>query len=471
VNPPLATLVCLLGIFGMFWLDRDPKMRPSPALWIPFTWILLACSRPLTTWFHLGPTETGALTAQLSEGSPVDRAVLTAILLFGLMVVVKRGKLVTRCLRDSWPILLFFAYCLLSLTWSDYPDVAFKRWNKAVGDWLMILIVWTDPHPLAALKRMLARTGYVLIPASILFVKFYPDLGRNYDWLGQTHYTGVTSEKNTLGSICLIFGLAALWRALNVFSEYRQLGQRGRHIAVQLVILAMVVWLFSIADAITSVCCFGLASCILILSRIRVFARNPFLIHGLMLAMLLVPVSIALLGFSPDTLQQLGRNTTLTDRTDIWTMVVRLTPHRWVGAGFESFWIGPRLDAMVSQVTKWWVPNQSHNGYLEVYANLGWIGIGCLALVIAWGYGRVVRACEQRIPTSSLMLAYFLAGLVFNISEAAFFRMMIPIWLFFLLAVSAPQDAIRHRLGKAVGEEPPVRPPEPRLLTWESGVQ
>src|SRR5207248_2167603 len=164
----------------------------------------------------------------------------------------------------------------------------FKRWNKAVGDWVMILIVWTDPQPLAALKRMLAMTGYVLIPISILFVKYYPDLGRNYDWLGHTHYTCVTPEKNTLGSICLIFGLSALWRALNVFSEYRNLGQRARHLMVQLVILAMVVWLFSIADAITSVSCFALAGCILIISQIRVFARNPFLIHGLILVMLLV---------------------------------------------------------------------------------------------------------------------------------------------------------------------------------------
>ena len=471
MSPPLATLLCFLGILGMFWLDRDPKTRTSPALWIPFAWILLACSRPLTMWFHLGRLETGALTAELSEGSPVDRAALTGILLFGLMVLVRRGKVVTRCLRDSWPILLFFAYCLVSLAWSDYPDIAFKRWNKAVGDWVMILIVWTDPHPLAALKRMLARTAYVLIPVSILFVKYYPDLGRTYDWLGQTHYTGVTSEKNTLGSICLIFGLSALWRALYVFSEERQLNQRARHLVAQLVILSMVAWLFSIADAVTSLSCFALASCILLVSRMRLVARNPFLIHGLMLMMLLVPVSIAILGFSPDTLQQLGRNATLTDRTDIWAMVVRLTPDRRVGAGFESFWIGPRLDTMVSQVTKWWVPNQAHNGYLEIFANLGWIGVGCLALVIAWGYRRIISACQQRIPASNLMLAYFLAGLVFNISEAAFFRMMIPVWLFFLLAISAPQDAMLHGRRKTIGEQAQLHPAVRPLLTWEVGIQ
>ena len=454
----------------MFWLDREPRSRPSLALWIPFAWFLLACSRPLTTWFHLGGLETGALTAQLSEGSPIDRAVLTGLLLLGLMVLAGRGKLVARCLRDSWPILLFFGYCLVSLIWSDYPDIAFKRWNKAVGDWVMILIVWTDPHPTEALKRLLARTAYVLIPVSALFIKYYPDLGRTYDWLGETHYTGVTCEKNTLGSICMIFGLAALWRALNLFSEERQFGQRARRLVVQLIILVIVAWLFSIADAVTSLSCFALASCILILSRTRILTRNLFLLHGMMLATVLVPVSIALLGFSPDTLQQLGRNATLTDRTDIWAMVVHLTPDRWVGAGFESFWIGPRLETMISEVTKWWVPNQSHNGYLEIFANLGWIGVGCLAVVILWGYARIIRACEQRKPVSSLILAYLLAGLIFNISEAAFFRMMIPVWLFFLLAVSAPQDPVLHRPRKPIGEKLSSSPTLQPLLNWEVGL-
>ena len=454
----------------MFWLDREPRSRPSPALWIPSAWFLLACSRPLTTWFHLGGLETGALTAELSEGSPVDRAVLTGLLLLGLMVLAGRGRLVAWCVRDSWPILLFFGYCLVSLMWSDYPDIAFKRWNKAVGDWVMILIVWTDPHPTEALKRLLARTAYVLIPVSALFIKYYPDLGRTYDWLGETHYTGVTCEKNTLGSICMIFGLAALWRALNLFSEERQFGQRARRLVVQLIILVIVAWLFSIADAVTSLSCFALASCILILSRTRILTRNLFLLHGMMLATVLVPVSIALLGFSPDTLQQLGRNATLTDRTDIWAMVVHLTPDRWVGAGFESFWIGPRLETMISEVTKWWVPNQSHNGYLEIFANLGWIGVGCLAVVILWGYARIIRACEQRNPVSSLMLAYLLAGLIFNISEAAFFRMMIPVWLFFLLAISAPQDPIQHRPRKPIGEKLSSRPTLRPLLNWEVGI-
>ena len=41
-----------------------------------------------------------------------------------------------------------------------------------------------------------------------------------------------------------------------------------------------------------------------------------------------------------------------------------------LGAGFENFWVGER------QVTLGGLGgNQAHNGYLEIYLNLGWVGI------------------------------------------------------------------------------------------------
>jgi exopolysaccharide production protein ExoQ len=370
--------------------------------------------------------------------------VFTGLLLFGLIVLLHRQKQVTRNLLDSLPILLFFGYCLVSLIWSDYPGVAFKRWNKAIGDWVMILIVWTDTQPIVALKRLLATITYTLIPLSILFIKYYPDIGRNYGrWLGEVHFLGVTTDKNALGAICLLFGLASVWRILDLWGDRHP--QRNRQLLVQGMVLAMIAWLFSILDAMTALSCFLLATCVLFAIRLPIFARNRFLIHCLCLATVLIPVSVTLFGVSPDSLQAMGRNSTLTERTDIWAMVLKLIPNRWIGAGYESFWLGPRLDAMIENVTRWWVPNQSHNGYLEILANLGWLGIGLLAVVILWGYHKVIGAWRQNLPASNLMLGYFLVGVVSNLTEAAFFRMMIPLWLFFLMAITRPQDVRKQR--------------------------
>jgi O-antigen ligase len=174
------------------------------------------------------------------------------------------------------------------------------------------------------------------------------------------------------------------------------------------------------------------------------------MVHCLVLLMIVIPASIALLDFSPGALHAMGRNSTLTERTDIWAEVVKLNPNAWVGAGYESFWLGPRLETMVAEVTRFWVPNQSHNGYLEIYANLGWIGVGCLAVVLAYGYRRVILAWRKNLPAGDLMVAYFVTGVVYNITEAAFFRNTYPIWLFLLLAITVSEVTGRQSSRESI---------------------
>lgn len=439
MSPAIASLAFWAGILGIFWLDRDRGSRASPALWIAVAWFLLACSRSVDQW--LNPDQVVGASAQMLEGNPLDRAVYTGLLFLGLIVLVNRGAKVVRILRQIGPILFFFVFCLVSLIWSDYPMVAFKRWNKAIGDLVMVLIVWTDPQPVNALKRLLARTTYILIPISILLIKYYPALGRTYGrWFGEVHYTGVTTNKNSLGALCLLFGLAAGWRLLSLFSDERRNPQRTRHLIASALILAMILWLFSIVDSMTSLSCFLLGFSLLFATHLRALMRNRSWVHFVVLIVVLLPALVVFLDFSQGTLQAMGRDPTLTDRTVLWPKVIDLTPNRWFGAGYESFWLGPRLDAMTS-LAGWWVPNQAHNGYIEIFANLGWAGVACLAVVILQGYQRVIRAWNRNLPASSLMLAFFVAGVIHNFTEAGFLRMMDPIWMFFLLAITGIQGA------------------------------
>ena len=437
--PIVATWICCIGIAGLFWLDRSRRDHTSVALWIPQVWFLLACSRPLSGWLNMSApgSDTTGLASQISDGSATDRAVGALLIFLGLVVLFNRGRKVAKSLRDSWPIMLFFAFCLASVLWSDFPGVAFKRLIRDIGDWVMVLIIWTDPLPISALMRLLKRLTFTLIPLSIVFAKYYP-FGRNYSyWSGGTEYTGVTGDKNALGAICLLFGIASVWQVLMLLKE-RPRSEYGRKMFAQLAILAMIAYLLKLADSVTSLSCLFIAIFALLALRIRMVTRRPVMVHLLVLSLIAVPGCVALLGAMPGALQAMGRDSSLTDRTLIWSAVLRLVPNHWVGAGYGSFWIGPRLDDIIKNVTHVWIPNQAHDGYLEIYANLGLLGVGLLGFVITWGYSRIIRAWRQRLPASDLMLAYFLIGVVSNISEAAFFREMIPVWLFFTIAVSMP---------------------------------
>jgi exopolysaccharide production protein ExoQ len=131
--------------------------------------------------------------------------------------------------------------------------------------------------------------------------------------------------------------------------------------------------------------------------------------------------------------EALGRNTTLTGRTEIWDDLFRMDVNPLVGTGFESFWLGDRADYLANKY--YFHPNQAHNGYIEMYVNLGWIGVGFLVLLMASGYRRIVDGYRHNIGLSTLRLALFMAAAVFNVTEATF-KVMHPIWIVFLLAIT-----------------------------------
>ena len=74
----------------------------------------------------------------------------------------------------------------------------------------------------------------------------------------------------------------------------------------------------------------------------------------------------------------MGRDSTLTGRTEIWTHVLWVAGNPLLGTGFESFWLGDRLANVWSIMPG---IQEAHNGYLEVYLNLGWIGVTLLAVI------------------------------------------------------------------------------------------
>jgi O-antigen ligase len=105
------------------------------------------------------------------------------------------------------------------------------------------------------------------------------------------------------------------------------------------------------------------------------------------------------------------------------------------GAGFESFRLRVTLDEGRS-----FHLNEAHNGYLEVYLNLGWVGVCFLACVILNGYLNVMRVLRGHPEAGVLLLGYWLVCLTYSMTEAGF-RMMNPMWICFLLASTVAPEA------------------------------
>jgi O-antigen ligase len=85
--------------------------------------------------------------------------------------------------------------------------------------------------------------------------------------------------------------------------------------------------------------------------------------------------------------------------------------------------------------------NEAHNGYIEVYLNLGWIGVGLIALLLGQGYRRTVGAFRRDRALGALLVAYVVTAVPFNITEAGF-RMLSLSWFFLLLSIVAASRVI-----------------------------
>jgi O-antigen ligase len=433
----------MVGIAALFYLDRDKSLRTSKALWLPVIWLLIIGSRPVSVWLGLSPVATS--TAQAAEGR--------------IVVLIGRRKRLIGCLKANWPCLVYFGYCLLSVAWSDFPDLAFKRWIKAIGDLAMVLVVATDTDPEAAVGRLISRVGFILMPASVLLMKYFEDLGRGYDPDGVVMNTGVTTNKNELGVITLVLSLGAVWRFLNVLFGKRQ-PNRTRMLLARGALFAFGVAVLAMADSATSVACFTLGTILLLATYSPRMSRSPRAVHALVVTILLLGGLIKMFGGQEGVVHALGRKSNFTDRDVIWAAVLPAVPNSLVGAGFESFWVGPRLEKVYSKLSKYMHVNEAHNGYIEVYLNLGWIGVCLIAMILISGYRGAVTAFRRHPPFAGLMLAYVAAAAIYSISEAGF-RMLDPMWMFLLLAVvcshriASGSDARTRNPGLARGRRVP----------------
>ena len=212
----------------VFLFRRDIRERPNVtgALWLPLIWLVLGCSRALSEWLNIfGLPVSGG--ASVEEGSPLDAWFFFALIVAGFCVLTKRQVRLSEIVRNNSWLIVFLVYCFISIAWSDFPFVAFKRWIKILGHPIMALIVLTEPDPEEALTRLMKRCAYVVVPVSILFIKYYPQLGRAFEPWGGCNEPASPTDKNMLGADCLILGFFFFWHLLQTWQTERSTWRRN----------------------------------------------------------------------------------------------------------------------------------------------------------------------------------------------------------------------------------------------------
>ena len=216
---------------------------------------------------------------------------------------------------------------MISVSWSPFPEPAFKRWIKDAGDLVMVLILITDGQPIAALRRFYSRVGFILFPASILLIR-YTDLGRAYDPDGGPMNTGVTTNKNSLGLIVFLVSLGALWNVRALFRD-KEAPNRARRLVAQGTLLTFGIVLLQMAHFATSIACFILGGGLLMATNLRAIRTRPARLNALCLGIVLAGVLMMLFGGESVVSNALGRGDKLSGRKSAFGQPQSLRPGTW----------------------------------------------------------------------------------------------------------------------------------------------
>jgi O-antigen ligase len=177
----------------------------------------------------------------------------------------------------------------------------------------------------------------------------------------------------------------------------------------------------------------------MVLSGQRLKGNRIINVHALISGALALPLFAIFVDTMGTLISSLGRNTTLTGRTAIWSAVLSMHTNVLFGTGFESFWLGSRLQSMWAIIG--YGLQEAHNGYIELYLNLGWVGLLLLGYMTVNGYRRAVAVLSYDSYAGRLRLALITAALIYSLTEAGF-RIMNPIWVPFLLAITVVPSGV-----------------------------
>jgi O-antigen ligase len=306
----------------------------------------------------------------------------------------------------------------------------------------MAFLVLSEENPRLALQTILRRTTYVLIPFSLLLIKYFSELGHEYDrWDGTLMWVGVTVQKNGLGRLCIIAALFLIWTLVTRW--------QGREVTVvkfqtffDIIILIMTLYLLKgPPGAYPATATVALAAGLLLLlyllwmkkHRIHLGAKTLVVI---MLFIITIGISAPFTSglFLPVFASILDRSATLTGRTEIWERIIPFVEgHPIFGWGFGSFWT-PENREVVYGV------NEAHNGYLDVCLGLGVVGLLLTTICLLSWCRNAERALPHDYDLASLHICYLLMAAIHNIGESSFDlldRHLMAVLLF--LAVCVPK--------------------------------
>ncbi len=379
------------------------------------------------------------------------RQIFAVVHLVSLCLLVLRWKKVLAMLQCNGLIVAIIAYIAVSFLWSDSAALTLRRALALVGTSFFGIYLASRYTFREQLKLMGWVMGAIVV-LSFAFVVAVPSLGIATG-VHAGAWRGIFTHKNGLGDRMVLSSLTFLVLALDA-KQYRWL-----------------LWSFLGSSFVLLILSQSIGALLSLLVPLLAFPlyralrwRFLFLVPYVLMMVMMIGFPSAWIWFHLDeVLIALGKDPSLTGRTEIWGLVIdAIYRHPWLGYGYKTFWQGLEGESAfiwramgIDNFPAW----HAHNGILQLFLDAGLIGVvlfllgfwKCLIRGALWI--RYNRGVIYYWP-----LLYMSYMVVISISESSllYYNSLNCVFYFsmaFTLGQSLEADPIVREIAKEIAEE------------------
>ena len=313
----------------------------------------------------------------------------------------------------KWPktLLLFLALCVASIAWSAYTAASAlgtvaQFATTTAGLFFAICLSWHQVlRALGAALRWIIALSLLFELVVAVFVRhhvlpFFTDYGPGHHpdafyWSRDLLFhggkiQGVVGNSDLLGMVTLlaliVFGIQLAERAVN------------RTAGIVWLALAAATYLLTRSSTVYAATAVTVIVLLFALWTRRVPQSRRWPVYGV--AALVIAAGVASVVLFWDAITTLlGKTADLTGRTTIWSAVIHLAQQRPAfGWGWVSYWV-PWVEPFKGLAIRNGVEYlQAHNAYLDVWLQLGIVGLVVFVLLVLTTFGRSWFQAVDRSP-------------------------------------------------------------------------
>lgn len=382
------------------------KVRPAAILHNGFVFLALQLFSGAVIQIQSKLSET---EIDQVSGDPKAQIIFVSIYGITLLLILRQWKQFIRVATRDKLLLLLVGIALVSVSWSFAPEVTLRRSVALIGTTLFGMYLATRYTP-SELLRLFAWTFSIGALLSVVFVLVLPTYGL-MPYQGHIVVRGIYRHKNLLARLM----------ALNAATLLLLVPSSRRH--------RWVIWTsfgLSVGLLLLSTSKSGLVLFLILLALLPIYRamqlKDTIAVPFLLIAVVVSGVSAMwLLDNLEFVLNSIGKDITLTGRTYIWAAVIEKIQERpLLGYGYSGFWLGEDSESVdVLKNIDWKGAPNAHNGLLDLWIDLGFLGVSVFLLGFLMSYIRGLRWLRLTKSVEALWVLEFLPFMLIDSQDAS----------------------------------------------------